>query len=761
MKEDGTAATHASDALYQIPVIKVSDLAYGKYTAKITVGYNEFFDHNDDTPDYDFYLDAIRIYDPTGNLNKEVNDVYVQDGEGWPVYQEMRNNVIAASDFKALEDESGNKVNGAINGIAFIDTNETNIDVSDYISYGPNNELYLAKDQMIVFGLDLDAYIDKVDRVNLGIKSADGKALDYAIVDADDVLAKATELIAAEVAKIEEDAVNELGEGATEAEKQTAMENALVSLLKNYDVTDADITAEKNAEAFEALEAMVAEQLTNAGTYTDPALAVIAVKDMEKAAIAEAEQQAAAENKTLTEAEKQAVMESALKDELKTKYSISDGVIETTMNAAKFAAVESLLAEKLYPEKVGAVINSQATSTITTTTDMYYDITDLLFKTEVKDDQEVRVFKNPLIVIRNAGEGIMSLTNIKVTFKSDPGEIKNLFYVDYETIMKTLMDPEITIPSYHGNNKDVDVENDNIKMTLTVPETVIAGEAFEVVVTTTKPVNNVEIESQSIAPGAVIKSNDNKTSWVMEVILYEIGDTATITATAEYGTDSTIVASTTTTVHPAVTVKVSPVVLANDKYVVTITTNADSVAVSHRGTPVPDSQLSRDAATNTWTCELTAGNVTTADEIVTVTATTAEVSTTVDAYVDICYATVEIDPYDEDGKFVPQMKTGEAVTFTVTTDEEIELVTIYGEPVTTYRTDENGNRIWTAKYSWDDPGTYTVDVTLSHIDGYELDIVEETISVVKPQQSQITTVVQNIRNVISWVASTLRSLFSW
>ena len=53
--------------------------------------------------------------------------------------------------------------------------------VSDYISYGPNNELYLAPGQAIAFNLNMTGYA--VEAVHLGMKCADEAAVSYKIVD--------------------------------------------------------------------------------------------------------------------------------------------------------------------------------------------------------------------------------------------------------------------------------------------------------------------------------------------------------------------------------------------------------------------------------------------------------------------------------------------------------------------------------------------------------------------------------------------------
>lgn len=102
-----------------------------------------------------------------------VGDVYKEDGEGWPVYQELRSNVIASADF----------TEGTINGIVFVDSNSATSAVSDYVSYGPNNELYLAPGQSIIFSLNPANYSEKIATVQLGMKSVDANGASYVIID--------------------------------------------------------------------------------------------------------------------------------------------------------------------------------------------------------------------------------------------------------------------------------------------------------------------------------------------------------------------------------------------------------------------------------------------------------------------------------------------------------------------------------------------------------------------------------------------------
>lgn len=176
--EDGQWVVDPSDAdnaLYQIPVIKVEDLTYGKYDVTISVYHAELFDHEQyDGTIYDFYLDAIRIYDPAddGADSDVIEDAYVADKEGWPSYEELRNKLIAAGTFDALDDP-----NDSISGIVFIDNtldaNQNEVyTIGDYKNFGPNNEVYLAPGQGISF--QLDAGSDKVAAIQLAMKSVNG-----------------------------------------------------------------------------------------------------------------------------------------------------------------------------------------------------------------------------------------------------------------------------------------------------------------------------------------------------------------------------------------------------------------------------------------------------------------------------------------------------------------------------------------------------------------------------------------------------------
>ena len=193
MLEDGTLEVNAPDVLYQVPVIKVSGLEYGKYTAKIIASYQELFDHdqNDGNGSYDFYLDAIRIYDPTGvangaTTNKIVSDAYVADGEQYPRYQELRNLVIDASGYVTKNEDGSVTINdeAELPGVVFIDANNEVTSVEEYINFGPNNELYLMAGQSITFQLS-EVNKSNISDIRIALKVGNGGVVSYKIYDSE------------------------------------------------------------------------------------------------------------------------------------------------------------------------------------------------------------------------------------------------------------------------------------------------------------------------------------------------------------------------------------------------------------------------------------------------------------------------------------------------------------------------------------------------------------------------------------------------
>ena len=175
--EDGkwvvAANTNGENALYQIPVMKVDGLTYGHYEATVTAQYASYFDHGQyQDGSYDFYLDAIRIYDPTGNQNNDANDAYEKDGEALPSYEEFRNILIDANSFNAGVT--------SVNGAMYIDDVNGNgtVSMADYKNYGPNNEVYLKNGNAIAFMIDGH---ENMAQVHFAAKSANGETVTFTV----------------------------------------------------------------------------------------------------------------------------------------------------------------------------------------------------------------------------------------------------------------------------------------------------------------------------------------------------------------------------------------------------------------------------------------------------------------------------------------------------------------------------------------------------------------------------------------------------
>lgn len=149
--EWGTVASSDSNAIYQIPVMKVNGIPYGEYKVTIGVLYNSLFDKTGNSA-YSFWLDAVRIYDPMGEYTG-----YTQDNEGYPQYIKLHDEVVS------------NDV--TVTNALFID-GEKNATIQQYTNLGPNNEVYLMKGQAITFKLTGDT--GKIASVQIGAKAPKG-----------------------------------------------------------------------------------------------------------------------------------------------------------------------------------------------------------------------------------------------------------------------------------------------------------------------------------------------------------------------------------------------------------------------------------------------------------------------------------------------------------------------------------------------------------------------------------------------------------
>ena len=156
------STSNKPNALYQIPVIAVRGLDYDEHNVVIKVAYSEYFDHTANKGSYNFWLDAVRVYDPMGK-SENTGNTYGQDGEAYPQYIKLRSELAA------------NNGTVGVNGkLLFIDGKE-NASISEYANYGPNNEVYLAKGQAITFKL-VGENLSKIATVQIGAKSPNSSA---------------------------------------------------------------------------------------------------------------------------------------------------------------------------------------------------------------------------------------------------------------------------------------------------------------------------------------------------------------------------------------------------------------------------------------------------------------------------------------------------------------------------------------------------------------------------------------------------------
>lgn len=151
--EWGTVASSDSNAIYQIPVMKVNGIPYGEYKVTIGVLYNSLFDKTGNSA-YSFWLDAVRIYDPMGEYAG-----YTEDNEGYPQYIKLHDEVV-----KKTATPNGNAL--------FIDGAEK-ATIEQYTNLGPNNEVYLMKGQAITFKLT-GTDVGKIASVQIGAKAPKG-----------------------------------------------------------------------------------------------------------------------------------------------------------------------------------------------------------------------------------------------------------------------------------------------------------------------------------------------------------------------------------------------------------------------------------------------------------------------------------------------------------------------------------------------------------------------------------------------------------
>ncbi|MBQ9762432.1 MAG: fibro-slime domain-containing protein [Oscillospiraceae bacterium] len=139
-----------AEVLYQVPIIRVDDLAIKDYIVVISGVPSQTFDENGNVTgmlDTKLYLDGIRVFQPIGSTNVNYSDV-----ENGAVFSEIRNEIIdgniAAADCgdgisisAGLTTWTENHISSGSYGQEYVGQEVSS--VNDYLTLGPNNEVYM------------------------------------------------------------------------------------------------------------------------------------------------------------------------------------------------------------------------------------------------------------------------------------------------------------------------------------------------------------------------------------------------------------------------------------------------------------------------------------------------------------------------------------------------------------------------------------------------------------------------------------------
>lgn len=163
---NGSSAATNSQAVngYNVPVASITGLTHGTYTVTIT--------HVDDKT---VNLDGFRVY---GTLATEP-DFYTTDKEDNPTFIELRDEVLTAQQVNTEDSEYAAQIAGQVysashitqSGAIILSNNSSNglttEQLKDLLDNGPKNEIYLQKDQALVFKVTTPRV------VQIGLKALD------------------------------------------------------------------------------------------------------------------------------------------------------------------------------------------------------------------------------------------------------------------------------------------------------------------------------------------------------------------------------------------------------------------------------------------------------------------------------------------------------------------------------------------------------------------------------------------------------------
>lgn len=156
--------------LYQIPVINIDLETRSTYHVIITIS-PKFSTEGLSTGA--LYIDGIRIYNP---LADNVAEDYYQTGEYQASVNEIRNMILEDLTVAYVDAEDVSNISVA-NGQTYTDANGNTGSITDYLQYGPNNEIYLPKNQGIAFYVQLNEGVGAADAaLQVGAKAPNSNA---------------------------------------------------------------------------------------------------------------------------------------------------------------------------------------------------------------------------------------------------------------------------------------------------------------------------------------------------------------------------------------------------------------------------------------------------------------------------------------------------------------------------------------------------------------------------------------------------------
>lgn len=156
--------------LYQIPVINIDLETRSTYHVIITIS-PKFSTEGLSTGA--LYIDGIKIYNP---LADNVAEDYYQTGEYQASVNEIRNMILEDLTVAYVDAEDVSNISVA-NGQTYTDANGNTGSITDYLQYGPNNEIYLPKNQGIAFYVQLNEGVGAADAaLQVGAKAPNSNA---------------------------------------------------------------------------------------------------------------------------------------------------------------------------------------------------------------------------------------------------------------------------------------------------------------------------------------------------------------------------------------------------------------------------------------------------------------------------------------------------------------------------------------------------------------------------------------------------------